>query len=377
MTVDESTLRVWLAVAGVVVGTWAASHGVALVPGVTAVAAGAVLVSRRRRPVIAALGLVVLVAGIAALRPVARSSSPASPRPSDGIFHASLEGALEEIDDRSAALLAGLTIGDTSGIDYPTIEIFRRSGLAHLVAVSGSNVAIVLGAIAILTTRLSLRVRVLFGAVGLAAYVMVVGPEPSVLRAGGMGAVALFAYVSGRVAAPVNSLGVALIAVLAGKPELLFAVGLHLSAAATLGIVLWSRPLTRRLRVLPGVIRAPVAITLAAQIAVAPIVIGTFERISLVAPVANVLAAPAVPPATILGLTAGVAGFVSDVLARVIGATAAPFATWILWVADRTASLSWASADASAWLGWILGVPIAGAAVTTVVRGWSALTSVG
>jgi competence protein ComEC len=264
-------------------------------------------------------------------------------------------------------LLSGLTIGDTSGVDDETAEAFRRSGLAHLVAVSGSNVAMVLAAIAIVTIKLPLPVR---GGVALGAlwfYVAVVGPEPSVLRAAAMGVVGLVAYVMGRQAASLNSLGIALIVVLVAKPDLLFSIGLHLSAAATLGIVVWAAPIERALRRLPALLRAPVAITLSAQIAVAPLLIITFEELSLVAPVANVLAAPAVPPATVLGLTGGVAGLIFGPLGRAIGSAAGPFAQWILWVAHETAGWSWASMAVSPSWGVVLAIPVGGAAVAGAV----------
>ncbi len=360
----------WTAAIAVCVGTVVAGRGIDDRLGLICAAAGAICVVSRRRPVIAIAGLFVLLAALAALRPLAATGPTyRPPAPPSGRFAASMEVAFAGAPDRPAALIAGLTIGDTSGIDSVTTEGFRRTGLAHLVAVSGSNVAIVLAAVALVTVRLPLMFRCVVGAAVLALYVGVVGPEPSVLRAAAMGLVGLLAYMAGRRAMPLNALGIAVTAVVAAKPELLFSIGLHLSVAATLGIVVFSQPLDEALHRLPGLLRAPVAITLAAQIAVAPLLIGVFGQLPLVGPLANVLAAPAVPPATVLGLSAGVMGLVWPEAAGVLASLTVPFARWILWVGDTTAAWSWASVDIPGWIGWVVGVPIGIGAAVAAARG--------
>ena len=364
-----ATARVWTALSGVVAGILYSHHQLPVALPPIAIVVGLLCVGSRRRRGVRMAGIFFLCVGLAALRPVPPTDDfPVWGGRLAASYRDALAAALDAAPPRPAGLLAGLTIGDTSGIDYWTTEMFRRSGLAHLVAVSGSNVAMVLGAIAVVTTRLPLLVRGAAGAIGLLAYVAVVGPEPSVLRAAGMGFVGLIAYVSGRQAMSLNSLGIAVIVVLALNPALLFSVGLQLSVAATLGIVLWARSLETRLRRLPAVVRAPMAITLAAQLGVAPLLIITFERISLVAPVANLLAAPAVPPATLLGLGAGVAGLIAPPVADVVARLAAPFAQWILWVSDETGAWSWASADVPARWGWVLAAPVVIAMMVIAVR---------
>lgn len=367
MTGAASTARVWLSVIGVVVGILLARAGI---PGHVALLGGAagigLLLTRRRAP-LALLGILLATSGISVLRAALPAGASSWDVPAATAYRSALTGTLRSAPERPGALLGGLTIGVTSGVDEDTTENFRRSGLAHLVAVSGSNVAMVLAAIAIVTVRLPLSLRGGLAIAAVGMYVAVVGPEPSVLRAAAMGTVGVIGYVAGRETVSLNSLGIALIAVLGSRPELLFAVGLHLSAAATLGIVVWSRPIEQRLRVLPALLRAPIAITLSAQIAVAPLLIVVFEQVSLVAPLANVLAAPAVPPATVIGLSAGAAGLVSMTIGGLLAATAAPFAQWILWVADETARWSWASVEVPAAWGWALGAPVAAAAVAGAV----------
>lgn len=284
-------------------------------------------------------------------------------------FKSSLRRSTSDIEAEEAGLVRGLTVGDTSGIDPATEDEFRRTGLAHLVAVSGSNVAIVLGAIVLCVRRLRPLVRTSCCVAALAFYVTVVGPEPSVLRAAAMGAIVVVGLVWGHRADPLNALGLALLALIVVRPGLTTSVGLHLSAAATLGLVLWARPLAEGLgKLIPGPLAWGLGATLAAQLAVAPIMIIVFGEISLVAPVANVLALPAVAPATVLGLSGAVVGLFLRPLGRLVGAVAGELAGWVVFVADRLARPSWASIECDAWVGWALAGLIGAAAAATLGR---------
>jgi competence protein ComEC len=265
-------------------------------------------------------------------------------------------------------LLRGLTVGDTGDLDAGTVDSLRRSGLSHLVAVSGSNVAIVLAAAAAVGARLGRRLSLGASLAALVVFVAVVGPEPSVLRAALMGALGLFALLYGRRAEPLHALPLALILVLVLRPAMLFSVGLHLSAAATAGIVLWARPIADRVRVLSRPVATIAAATLAAQAAVAPILAAVFGEFSVVAPIANVLAVPVVPPATILGLSAAALGAIDPALGAIPARLAEPLAGWILAVGERLGSLEWASVTVSRSVGVLLGVPVGVAALVAAGR---------
>jgi competence protein ComEC len=296
--------------------------------------------------------------------------------PRTGVFavaHAVREGlvrATAGLDARRAALLRGLAIGDTGDMDAPTVEAFRRAGLSHLVAVSGSNVAIVLGAIAYALRVLGPRARVAAGLAALVVFVAVVGPEPSVLRAAVMGAVALAGLVAGRRADPLHALGLALIALFAARPHLVRSVGLHLSTAATAGIVLWARSLAHRLAALPRPLALTLAATAAAQIAVSPVLVASFGELSVAAPVANVVAVPAVAPATVLGLAAAVTGAVEPGLGRIAARVADPLVGWVLATGDWFGTASWASLQVPRWWSWVLAAPVTVAgALAVAARG--------
>jgi competence protein ComEC len=249
------------------------------------------------------------------------------------------------------------------------VESLRRSGLAHLVAVSGSNVAIVLTAVAAALRHIALWTRVGVALIALVLFAIVVGPEPSVLRAALMGGIGLVALVAGRRARPMNALGLALVVLVGARPAMVGSVGLHLSAAATAGIVAWSHPLAARLSRLPRPVALALGATLAAQVAVAPLVVGVFGRLSLAGPAANLVAAPAVPPATVLGLGAAVAGAVHAPAGRVAAWLAEPFVAWIMMVGTWFGAQEWSEVEMGrAWGAWLLLLLVAAAARTLVRR---------
>ena len=274
--------------------------------------------------------------------------------------------ARERLDDRRAALLLGVTIGDTEGFTESDLTAFRASGLAHVLAVSGSNVALVIGVMAAFTRRVAAARRLASMLLAVAAFVMLVGPDGSVLRAGAMGAIGLVVGGWVRPVDPRYSLPFALLVLIGLRPHLVASAGLHLSAAATLGIVLWSRPIALRLQRLPTPLANALAVTLSAQLAVAPLIVFLFGRLSLVAPLANVLAAPGVALATILGLAAAALAPVFPPAARALATLAGPSLGWVLEVADRSAGLGWAELALPPVWGWLLAGVVVVAAIRTL-----------
>ena len=307
---------------------------------------------------------------VVALDPIALEVGPVR-----GFFHraaawlrSSLRDATSDLDPRAGALMRGLTIGDTSGLDQPTTDRLRAAGLSHLVAVSGSNVAIVVGAVTVATRRSPLRRRVALAAGALGLFVVVVGPDPSVLRAAAMGSIGLWALSLGRRVEPLHGLAVALIVVIAARPAIVSSLGLHLSAAATAGIVLWAGAIAGKLRRLPAPVALVLGVTLAAQLAVAPILIAGFGEISIVAPLTNLLAAPAVPVATMAGLAASVIGLVSGGAADLLAALAAPFVRWVLLIGDLGGAHPHARLQLPSWTALVVAVPVLACALGSLSK---------
>lgn len=254
-----------------------------------------------------------------------------------------LRQAAGVLDPEPAGLLPALVVGDTSAMMTSVREEFRAAGLAHLTAVSGTNVAILCGAVLGLARllRLGPRTAVILAGLVLVGFVVLCRPSPSVLRAAVMGAVTLLALVLGRHRSAVPALCAAVLMLLLVEPTLGGDAGFALSVLATGALVLlapsWVAAL-RRHKVPPGIAEA-LAVPAAAHVVTAPVVAGLSGQISLVAVLANLLAAPAVAPATVLGVLAAVLGALDPGAAVVVVHLAGPAVSWLVGVGHHGAAV--------------------------------------
>ena len=210
----------------------------------------------------------------------------------------------------SAALLAGLLLGERRALPPEIDEGFRRAGVYHVLAVSGFNVALIASAMFLLARLMGLRRRAAAGsaAVVVLGFGAVVWPQASVLRAVVMAMLMLAAVLLDRDSAVVNSLAAAALLILAVRPNDLFEPGFQLSFAATGGIVLAPRP--------RQVVLGALAVSAAAQVAVLPITLWHFHQVSVVGLVANLAAVPLAAVATVIGLAGAALAFVWDTAAE-------------------------------------------------------------
>ncbi|MBI4607642.1 MAG: DNA internalization-related competence protein ComEC/Rec2 [Candidatus Rokubacteria bacterium] len=221
---------------------------------------------------------------------------------------------------RSAALLAGLLLGERTGLPRSMDEAFRRAGVYHILAVSGFNVALIASTVflGLRLVGLPRRLVAVVASMLLVGYALVVGGQPSVVRATVMGLLLLLGLLLERDANPINSLALAALGILLWRPGDLWEPGFQLSFAATLGI-LWLTPSTLEVltsRGWPTWLAAGVAVSLGAQLAVTPIMLSHFNQLSLVGIAANLVVVPLAALATTLGLAALLAASVSDGLAQ-------------------------------------------------------------
>ncbi|MSO78212.1 MAG: ComEC family competence protein [Acidimicrobiia bacterium] len=205
------------------------------------------------------------------------------------------------------ALMAGFLLGDTRAIPDDVLESFRSSGLTHLLAVSGANVAFVLALVGPALRRFPRGARLVGTLTVLALFGFMTRWEPSVMRASAMAACAVVAVHLGRPARTIRVLTVAVTTLLVIDPFLVHSVGFQLSCGASLGIALFSAPIARRMRG-PEWLRASFSTTAAAQLGVAPVLLPVFGSMPLVTLPANLLAVPLVGPLTLWGLGAGAVG---------------------------------------------------------------------
>ena len=241
-----------------------------------------------------------------------------------GVRATLLGGLTAVVPEPEAALGAGILLGVRASIAPEVNESFATAGLTHVVAISGWNIAIVVALVGAMLRPLERRPggRWMTAAVAtssVAGYVMLTGASPSVVRAALMAAALLVGRFSGSRAHASSALGLAALVMLLAAPAVLWDVGFQLSLLATAGLIWFGRSIERRLGRWPAWIREPVSLTLAAQLTTLPVVALNFERLSLVAPVANVLVVPIVPLVMLFSAVASVFGL----LAESLGATTA------------------------------------------------------
>lgn len=194
-------------------------------------------------------------------------------------------------------------------------------------------------------------------ALAMAGFVVLARPQPSVLRAAAMGAVVLAAMASGRPRRSTAALGATVVGLLLVDPWLARSYGFALSVLATGALVLLAPGWARRWqqRGMPGVLAQAVAVPLAAALVCSPVIVLLSGQVSLVAVPANLLAAPAVAPATVLGVLATVVSPVSEPLAGFLATCAGLFVWWVVRVAQQAAdaplaALPWPDTVAGAGL---------------------------
>ncbi|WUV70772.1 ComEC/Rec2 family competence protein [Streptomyces sp. NBC_01478] len=301
-----------------------------------------------------------------------------------GRLRAGLREATDGLPGDARALLPGLVVGDTARITPELDEAFKETDLAHTLAVSGSNLTILLalligppGLAQHIERRglapslgISLRATALLGGVLTLGFVVVCRPDPSVLRAAACGAVALLALATGRRRSLIPALATAVLLLVLYDPWLARSYGFLLSVLATGALLTlaprWSETLCRH-RVPPRLAEA-LAAAAAAQALCAPVVAVLSARVSLVAVPCNLLAEIAVAPATVLGFAALAAAPVAMPVAKVLAWGASWPTGWIADVARSGAALPGGGVDwPGSWTGALL-LALAVAALVLVGR---------
>ncbi|MEU9335901.1 ComEC/Rec2 family competence protein [Streptomyces sp. NPDC048290] len=330
-----------------------------------------VRVDGRLAPVTAGDGRLAAVLRVRDPAPPEVVAGPTAVQRFAGTLRAGLRAATDALPADPRALLPGLVVGDTSRITPDLDEAFKETDLAHLLAVSGSNLTIILALLlgppglaqrierrgAAPRFGISLRATAVCGGVLTLAFVVVCRPDPSVLRAAACGAVVLLALATGRRRSLLPALATAVLLLVLYDPWLARSYGFLLSVLATGALLTlaprWSTALRRR--GVPPRLAEALAAAGAAQALCAPVVAVLSARVSLVAVPCNLLAEFAVAPATVLGFAALALAPVALPAAQALAWCAGWPAGWIAGIARTGAALPGAGIDwPGSWTGAVL-----------------------
>ena len=262
----------------------------------------------------------------------------------------------QSFDFADRTLFTGLVIGDDTQQPESMIDAFRKSGLAHLVAVSGQNVSFILAALSPLLSRLKNRFRI-FATIGvLVWFVVITRVEPSVVRAATMAGLAFLSVAAGRPTRTMRLIAVTVLVTVIVDPLLAWSVGFFMSVGATCGLCLGAAPLARIIR-RPKWLAQLIGATVAAQLGVMPVVILIFGLPSATGIIANVLAVPIAGLVMLFGLPMALcAGLIVDLglekLAMILMWPIQVGVRWVWWVAEIFARLKFdGMANLALWLG--------------------------
>jgi competence protein ComEC len=254
-------------------------------------------------------------------------------------FRARAQEAIGQLlPDPEATLLSGILLGIEYGIDPQVREAFHATGLTHVIAISGFNMTIIAGVLmGMLNPLIGFRRAALATIAGVALYAVFVGGDAAVWRAAVMGILTIIAMRTGREAYGPTALAFAGFALTVINPQWLWDVGFQLSFFATVGLLLYVKPLENALRGLlerritpkranqvVALLSEPVIVTFSATLATTPIIAYYFGRLSLISPLANLLALPVQPPIMLLGGLAVLLALVIYPLGQLLA--------WLAWV---------------------------------------------
>ncbi len=258
------------------------------------------------------------------------------------------------LGEPEAALADGILLGRRSAIPQSLSDDFNAAGISHLVAISGYNVMLLAGfAVGSLAWLIGRRRATISAMALIVVYALLAGASPSVLRATLMGLVMLGAVLAGRPNSSLGAVTLAAAALTVWQPRIIDDVSFQLSVGATLGIVLLARPLQEAIgealaKLVPDFVAAPLAenaaVTIAATLAVLPIIAASFGRVSLVSLPANLLAVPAFPLVMLASFVAALGGMVDASLSTLIGEAARLPLAYTIWVGRTASSVPGASA---------------------------------
>ncbi len=256
------------------------------------------------------------------------------------------------LPEPQASFLAGILIGAKKSIPTDLQAVFSQTGTTHIIAVSGYNVTIIAAFLLLLAKNLGLgRKKAFWLIIGLLIiFAIMTGLQASIIRASIMGILVLLASYLGRLSKIKNALVLTAAVMLLINPKILvFDLGFQLSFLATLGLIYLNPILIKltkiencKLKIVKIIFGDYLLTTLSAIIMTTPLILYNFGKISLVAPLANILILPFIPLAMLLGFISGILALIFTPMGQVAGWSVWLVLSYIIWILEKLASLNWA-----------------------------------
>lgn len=276
------------------------------------------------------------------------------------IKSAYLSGLQNSLPEPYASLAGGITVGDKRSLGEKLSEQFRKTGLVHIVVLSGYNITLIAGLLLLLVRNASLRTRFIFGGGIILMFVLMTGASSTGVRAGAMAILALLAAASYRKYAISRALGATAAGMVLWNPHtLLYDPGFQLSVIATLGLIHLAPIIEKRCTWITEKLqlRAIFAATIGTQVSVLPLLLYQMGLFSLVSIPANLLVLPAIPAAMIASFMAGITASIYGVIGLVVGIPAYALLSYTIWMTELFASVPLGAVEISAFSGWwVVGV---------------------
>lgn len=286
-------------------------------------------IHKNRQFLLGSLFILALLVGYLRL-PMAPAAAPETPELFSGVRSELVQRMRVVVGGTPQAMLAAMTLGEREGLSDRAKEVLNRTGTRHIVAISGLHMAIVGVIVFKLLIFMGLWRRHAFwvSLIALGTFVLLVGAPPSAVRAGIMAALYLGATQLGRLTQAWRLLLAAAVIMLLVQPYILTTVSFQLSFTAVLGIILFKPWIDTGLAWVPwSGVRDLASVSLAAQLTTWPLIAYTFEQVSVVGIVANLIAVPVLPTVMVLGVGFLLVGWASTLLAKAL--------LWPAWVVLR------------------------------------------
>ncbi|HLC38790.1 MAG TPA: ComEC/Rec2 family competence protein [Patescibacteria group bacterium] len=256
------------------------------------------------------------------------------------------------LPEPESSFLAGLLIGAKNSIPENLMSAFNLTGTTHIVVISGFNITIIIKVFMSLTKRWSKKLSIITAVLGVFLFTVMVGAEPPVVRAAVMAMFIIWAERLGRKSDISLALIITALLMVLINPRIIRAdLGFQLSFMAVAGLI-WFVPILEnyfsRWRLypkIPKIITEPLLATLSAQILTTPLILFNFHRISVVAPIVNVLILPIIPLAMLLGFLAVMSSFIFISFSQVVGWFSWLVLKYIILVVTNFAKIPFASLE--------------------------------